>query len=145
PSAPRLVIGDASLPKGGPFAPHLSHQSGRDIDLAYFQVRCRRTCDHRPVSPQTFDAKRQWRLISRWLRGDKVEAIFMDYSLEEALYRAAQESGASQSELSRWFQWPRPPDARVGIIRHLDNHQDHMHVRFRCAPYDSACVSDSDR
>ena len=41
PDAPRVLIGDVSLPHGGPFGPrygglgHVSHQNGRDIDVYY--------------------------------------------------------------------------------------------------------------
>jgi len=36
PDAPRLGIGDLSLPRGGPFGPrHASHQNGLDVDVYY--------------------------------------------------------------------------------------------------------------
>ncbi|MDQ2909593.1 MAG: penicillin-insensitive murein endopeptidase [Actinomycetota bacterium] len=36
PDAPRVGVGDLSLPRGGPFGPkHASHQSGLDVDVYY--------------------------------------------------------------------------------------------------------------
>src|SRR5204863_5263498 len=36
PGAPKLAIGDISAKSGGYIAPHLSHQSGRDVDVGYY-------------------------------------------------------------------------------------------------------------
>jgi murein endopeptidase len=41
PGAPRMLVGDISRPRGGPFGPrfggpgHFSHQNGRDVDVYY--------------------------------------------------------------------------------------------------------------
>ena len=138
--APRLQIGDASRARGGPLDQHRSHQSGRDVDIDYFYRRCREVCGHHRLSPSELDADRQWRLIEPWLRADAVEYIFIDHALQEPLYEAARRAGVSRGDLSRWFQWPRAIDVRFGIIRHVPSHADHMHVRFACAPHDTACV-----
>jgi len=138
--APRVQIGDASRARGGPLDQHRSHQSGRDVDIDYFYRRCREVCGHHRLSASELDADRQWRLIEPWLRDDAVEYIFIDHALQEPLYEAARRAGASRSDLSRWFQWPRAADVRFGVIRHVPSHADHMHVRFACAPHDTACV-----
>ena len=36
---PKLYIGDISGPRGGYLRPHLSHQSGKDVDLGYYYTR----------------------------------------------------------------------------------------------------------
>ncbi len=143
--APRLQIGDASRARGGPLDQHRSHQSGRDVDVDYFYLRCRETCGHHRLSPTELDADRQWRLIEPWLRDGVVEYIFIDHALQEPLYEAARRAGASRADLSRWFQWPHPADVRYGIIRHVPSHADHMHVRFACAPHDTSCVRSDGR
>jgi murein endopeptidase len=143
--APRLQIGDASRAHGGPLEQHRSHQSGRDVDIDYFHVRCRETCGHRRLSPEQLDADRQWRLIEPWLRERVIEYVFIDHTLQEPLYEAALRAGAARADLARWFQWPRAADVRVGVIRHVPSHADHMHVRFACAPHDTACVPSDGR
>ena len=143
PDAPRVEIRDASRVHGGPLDQHRSHQSGRDIDIGYFLQRCGATCAHRRLHPQDLDAARQWRLIETWLREGSVEYIFIDHALQEPLYRAAREAGATRAELQAWFQWPRAEEVRLGVIRHVPLHADHMHVRFTCANGDAQCVSTS--
>lgn len=143
PHAPRVEIRDASRAHGGPLDQHRSHQSGRDVDIGYYLQRCGSTCAHRRLHPRDLDAARQWRLIETWLREGAVEYIFIDHALQEPLYEAAREAGATRAELQAWFQWPRAEDVRFGVIRHVPQHADHLHVRFNCANGDAQCVSSS--
>jgi penicillin-insensitive murein endopeptidase len=144
--APRIEMRDASAEHGGPLHGHHSHQSGRDIDLAYFREGCRDTCPHHRADARTLDADRQWALLAAWLRAGVVEYVFIDHELQEPLLEAARRDGATPAELSRWFQWPHPSERRVGIIRHASGHRDHLHVRFVCAESDLRCGRvDSDR
>lgn len=140
PDAPRLEIRDASREHGGRLDQHRSHQSGRDVDIAYFYRRCREVCGLHRLGPDQLDADRQWALIEPWLRAHAVEYVFIDHALQEPLYEAARRAGATRAELSAWFQWPRPPEQRYGVIRHVPRHADHMHVRFVCAEHDQACL-----
>lgn len=139
PHSARVEIRDASVEHGGRLREHHSHQSGRDIDLVYYQSQCRDTCAFHRVSPTTLDAERQWTLLETWLRAGVVEYVFIDHALQEPLYEAARASGATREELSRWFQWPRASEQRLGIVRHVRGHRDHLHVRFVCAPHDLQC------
>ena len=139
PGTPRIEIRDASVEHGGPLRGHHSHQSGRDIDVAYFRVGCSRACTHGRVSPDQLDAARQWAVLEAWLRAGAVEYVFIDHALQEPLYRAARAAGATQEELARWFQWPSEAERHVGVIRHAHGHRDHMHVRFACAEHDELC------
>lgn len=140
PGSPRIEIRDASVEHGGPLHGHHSHQSGRDVDLAYFRRACRgATCRHFRTTPSELDAHRQWALLEVWLRADVVDYVFIDRALQEPLFQAARESGATSAELARWFQWPRAEGERGGIIRHAHGHVDHLHVRFSCAEHDREC------
>jgi hypothetical protein len=139
PDAPRVEIRDASAEHGGPLHGHHSHQSGRDVDLAYFRLTCRGTCTHHHTTPTDLDAARMWVLLEVWLRADALDYVFVDHSLQEPLYQAAREAGATPAELARWFQWPGESDRHVGTIRHAQGHDNHMHVRFACASHDLAC------
>ena len=140
PGAPRVEVHDVSLRRGGPMRGHRSHESGRDADLAYFQRRCPDDlCRFRRIGPAQLDARRQWRIFRRWIEAERVEAIFVDHALQAALYEAARDDGATRAELGRWFQYPRPPSDRYGLIRHHPRHADHFHVRFVCHDTDDEC------
>lgn len=140
-SAPRIEVRDASLREGGPMREHRSHQSGRDVDLTYYRRHCpEHTCARHWMTPSQLDADTQWALLETWIRRRSVEHIFVDHALQEPLRQAALEAGATRAELAAWFQFPRPPDVRVGLIRHVRRHIEHMHVRFACAPDDHRCA-----
>lgn len=141
PDAPRVQIRDASRPEGGRLRRHHSHQSGRDVDLVYYQRRCPNdVCSRRWMRPEQLDAQLQWALLERWIRSGAVEYVFIDYRLQEPLWQAAREAGATRAELAAWFQWPRARHVRAGIIRHVPRHAEHLHVRFVCAANDTDCV-----
>jgi LysM repeat protein len=142
PKAPKLAVHDLSLPHGGPIDDHRSHQSGRDVDLAFFQQGCAtRSCDFRTVNPDTLDAKRTWALLSHWLERNRLEAVFIDYDLQGKLYAQARAQGATAAQLSRWFQYPHGRSYPLGIIRHVPKHRDHIHARFACHESDAECMT----
>jgi LysM repeat protein len=142
PRAPRVRVHDLSLPSGGPIDDHHTHQSGRDVDITYFQRRgCTATegCPLRPITPDELDAPRQWRLLHHWIARGEIEVIYVDHALQAALRREAERQGATRAELDAWFQYPRPASASVGLVRHFPNHADHVHVRFACSPGEHRC------
>jgi len=141
PRAARVRVHDLSLRGGGPIDDHRSHQSGRDVDITYYQRRgCgRQGCPLRRVDPDELDVRRQWTLLRHWLRRDDVEAIYVDYALQAPLYREARRRGASRAQLSRWFQYPRGRWHDDGLIRHFPNHRNHLHVRFACTRGEPDC------
>lgn len=138
--SPRLRVHDISNERGGWMRGHRSHQSGRDVDLSYYQRRCPGgVCPMRRVRPRELDVARQWTLMRHWLVNNRVEAIFMDYRLMEALYQEARRRGATRSQLARWFQCHHGRGSRHGLIRHFAKHADHLHVRFVCPDTDERC------
>lgn len=140
PDAPRVRVHDLSDRDGGWLSGHKSHQSGRDADLAYYQERCPSgVCKFRRIGPAHLDVERQWILLEHWLEHDRVEAVFIDYELQAALYRHARAEGATRRQLHQWFQYPRGRTFSVGTIRHYPKHDDHLHVRFVCPPTDDEC------
>ena len=140
PAAPRVEVHDLSLRLGGRMHGHKSHQTGRDVDITYYQRGNRGTCVGRRVSPGELDALREWRLLRHWLERGQAEFIFVDYALQRPLYEVAKASGATEHQLAEWFQYPRGPEVRAGIIRHVPNHANHVHVRFRCSSRDVSCM-----
>jgi LysM repeat protein len=141
PRAPRVRVHDLSLPDGGAIDDHQTHQSGRDVDITYYQRHgCRgEGCPLRTVAPGELDARRQWRLVHYWLSRGEIEVIYVDRTLQAPLYREARRRGATEAELERWFQYPRPASAAAGLIRHYPNHANHLHVRFACHASETRC------
>ena len=137
--APQVPVHDLSRRTGGEMMGHHSHRSGRDADIAYFQRDCRERCRFRTIGPAQLDVARQWQVFRYWLEHDRVEAIFVDHDLQEALYRHARAQGVDRRLLSRWFQYPREAGNRYGVIRHHPRHADHFHVRFVCHESDEQC------
>ena len=106
PGAPRVLIGDISRPRGGPFgaefgAPgHASHQIGLDVDIYYPRA------DGREVQPVIADE------IDRARSQDLVDRLVA--------------AGASHV-----FVGPNTGLAGpAGIVVPLRLHDDHLHVRF---------------
>lgn len=140
PNANRVRVHDLSLEGGGPIDDHRSHQSGRDVDLTYYQRACPdRVCNLQHVLPRQLDLGPQWTLLEHWLRSGSAQRIFIDYGLQEVLYNYARRHGATRRELEAWFQYPRGWSADVGVVRHFPNHGNHVHVRFVCPEGDDHC------
>lgn len=140
-NAPRIEVHDISFERGGRISDHKSHESGRDVDLALFRKNCTRVCDFRRIGPDALDAERQWALLRHLIERDQVEAVFLDYALQEPLYRQARARGATAEQLQRWFQYPNGPGHPLGTVRHFRKHDDHLHVRFACHASDPECRS----
>ncbi|MCA9623875.1 MAG: penicillin-insensitive murein endopeptidase [Myxococcales bacterium] len=134
--APRVMVLDASRKDLGPVGDHRSHQEGRDIDISYYQRKCKRDgCATQAVRPDNLDVKRQWTLLSYWLRSGDVDMMFVDRGLQEVLREYAKKRGVKEDQLDEWFQYPRPAGSQEGVIRHWPGHKNHVHVRFK-RPFD---------
>lgn len=140
-----LAIGDISAESGGAITQHRSHQSGRDVDIGLFYV------EQPPGYPASFvpagednlDCAATFKLIESFLASTDddggVKVIFLDFDVQGVLYNWALEQGISERRLARIFQYPHGRGASDGLVRHEPNHDNHMHVRFRCAADDTAC------
>jgi len=137
-----LVVADISRRSGGKIPPHKSHQGGRDVDIwmptlkgVYQKSWLGR--ERKPMRNE-IDWFATWVLVRSLIETDQVAHIFLEYELQEKVYRAAKLSGATDEELTRAMQWPRGPHAS-GILGHSSGHVGHIHVRFRCGPHDTRC------
>jgi len=143
-----LLIGDLSAEHGGPIRPHVSHQSGRDVDVGFFFRgaprhgtpyfwRLKRNRDR-------IDFPASWAWIEALVGPDEahspVDHIYLGYDEQKLFYDWAKAHGVSQERLSFVFQYPRGKRALRGKLRHWPGHVGHMHVRFKCPPEDKACV-----
>lgn len=129
---PKVLVGDISKRGGGSLHPHVSHRSGRDVDVGYVL-----TGEHgnrtrfAGVNRQNFDVARTWALVKAFLDTHEVLYIFMDYGHQKLLYDHARSQGVGEQELDELFQYPRGRGRSHGIVRHWPSHKHHFHVRFR--------------
>lgn len=125
--APMLHLGDISRRGGGPFSPHLSHQDGRDVDIAYvLHDRSR----FGVATSGNLDRRHTWSLLQALLDTRAVTYVFIDYEVQRMLYEHALGEGMTPEQLDAWFQYPYGRRAARGILRHWKGHRDHFHVRF---------------
>lgn len=142
-----IVVADMSKQGGGHFPPHSSHQAGRDVDIWLPTLKGvykekylgdGRSRERRP-EPEEADWYATWGLIRALIKTDAVQYVFLDWTLQEYVYNAAKHMGATDEELDAWIQWPRGPKSSRAIFRHSAAHIHHIHVRFKCAPYEKEC------
>lgn len=139
PRSPELVVGDLSYKQGGPMPPHKSHESGRDADLGFYHRGNVQLERFRKMTPETFDARKNWHFFKSLIDSGEIKYIFVIYELQKELYEYARSIGYTREELKTLIQYPRPRYKSVGIIRHVGGHDDHSHIRFTCGPEDRKC------
>lgn len=131
-----VIVGDLSRPRGGRFRPHVSHQSGRDIDIRLV-VAAHLDPRTLPVAPEHVDWDATWALVHSFLETGHVRYIFLSHMRQKNLYEAGLRAGVHARVLDRWFQWPGSDP--TSLIRHEDGHRAHIHVRLSCGPNDPRC------
>ena len=135
--AAEVVIGDLSLPSGGAFGPHVSHRSGRDIDIRLVLAPGldRTTL---PLGAEQVDWDATWALVHSFLETGRVTHVFFDFARQEHLHRAALRAGVHPQVVDHWFQWPGG-DGAAAVIRHEPGHRAHVHVRLDCEGQGPRC------
>lgn len=141
PDTPVLALGDISGKQGGPSHPHVSHQSGRDVDIAYFYNDGARW--YARGTAQNLDLPRNWAFVRALLSETDVDLILIDHSIQVLLEDYARAHGEDPAWLSGVFRGV--PGKLRPIIRHAPGHATHIHIRFfnplaqetarRCYPY----------
>jgi LysM repeat protein len=120
-----LPIGHIGARRGGPLQPHLSHQSGRDVDLGYYY----RDDDawYRRGTPDNLDLPRNWAFVRALVTETDVELILIDRSIQALLRAHAERAGEDRAWIDDLF---RGSAGRGPLIRHAKGHATHLHVRF---------------
>jgi hypothetical protein len=140
-----LAIGDISIPSGGTISQHRSHQSGRDIDvgLFYLEKPAGYPASFIHADEDNLDCAATFKLLESFLATTDddggVQMVFLDFDVQGILYHWALDNGVSEHRLERIFQYPHGRGSSDGIVRHEPNHDNHMHVRFKCPAEDTAC------
>jgi murein endopeptidase len=121
-----LALGDISNKAGGPSHPHLSHQSGRDVDIGYFYNNGAGW--YARGTAQNLDLARNWAFVRALITETDVDLILIDHSIQALLEEYARKHGEDPNWLSGVFRGSagnlRP------IIRHAPGHATHIHIRF---------------
>jgi len=124
PETPPLPLGDISAERGGPISPHLSHQSGRDLDIGYFYRGEQRW--YRRGNAQNLDLPRNWAFVRALVTETDVDLIFIDRSIQLLLKEYALSTGEDRT----WVESLFGGAGQRAIIRHARGHATHIHVRF---------------
>lgn len=140
PQADPLVVGDLSRPGGGVLSGHRSHRGGRDADIGIYLLHGRQhPGGFRSLKPDEIDLEINLFFIRTLLDTGDVERVLLDQSLIRALRRYAIDSGAMSEELAR-ATFLLPEDGLVGslfalngVVHHVPGHDNHFHIRVRCA------------
>lgn len=147
-----LVVNDIGLAEGGSIAQHGSHQSGRDADILFHSFDAKGEPLQSvgvPIDPKgmgwdfkditvpdddlrvRLDVGRTWRFVQALLETafDDVQRIFIVEHVRAMLLAEAEKRRAPARIVDRF----------AAITCQLGApHDDHMHVRFWCAPDDIA-------
>jgi penicillin-insensitive murein endopeptidase len=140
-------LGNFGNPGGGDIPYSVSHNSGRDADLAFFMVGP----DGEPAVPEDlapldnqgryetdfgtyrFDPERNWRLIEGVIEhgGDQLQYIFVSRPLRRMLLAEARRQGADREVRRRARALLHQPYGSLP-------HDDHFHIRIYCSAIDVA-------
>jgi murein endopeptidase len=147
-----LIVSDLSAPQGGRHWPHLSHQSGRDVDL-WLPLRCDSKgltikggngatdfidLEHFSAArPQEVDWDASWQLVKALARTGQIDGIFLARPKHHFLRQAALRDGLTPKDADEIIQGDQ--HTLNALVRHVRGHDKHLHVRFRCADYEAYC------
>jgi hypothetical protein len=133
-----VIIGALSRRHGGRFSPHVSHQSGRDIDI---RLPVWPTVPATVVSPHPdeIDWYATWALVEAFIATGEVAAIFLDVSRHRYLYEAARAMGETPESLAPVIGWPSWSSKTPPVVHHASGHDVHIHVRIQCGPDEPRC------
>jgi LysM repeat protein len=126
PDTPPLALGDISTKSGGSARPHISHQSGRDVDIAYFYLNGARW--YARGTAKNLDLPRNWAFVRALIAETDVDLLLIDRSIQVLLEQYAREQGEDPAWLSSIFRGV--PGEQRPIIRHAPGHATHIHIRF---------------
>ena len=142
-----MWLGNVGRRGGGDIPYSVSHNSGRDVDIAF----CYTDPEGHPVDPPDlvhldddgisekfdgyyrFDAARTWTVVEALLTDDtiQVQYLFIANPLKRMLLAHARRHGVRQALLSR-------ADTILGQPGRAAPHNDHLHLRIYCSAADVA-------
>lgn len=137
-----ILIGDISRPTGGRFPPHVSHQSGRDVDIGYYIDGNVQNKTMYRLKAHEVDYEKTWELMLCLLAEDEVVRVFMDASMQRKMVDYLQRTKRlDDARIDRLFETFGEIDDKA-LIRHAPKHDTHIHVRFACEDAERDCAED---
>jgi penicillin-insensitive murein endopeptidase len=139
-----LMVGNLSRRQGGNIKLSLSHNSGRDVDFAYYsadlQGRSVASEYHRfgdnglsLDAPTKFklDLPRNWQLLKSLIRSNEVEVqwIIVAPGIETLLLNYAKKSGEPGELIQK-------AERMMMLPGYAKPHDNHIHLRVHCSPQD---------
>lgn len=125
PGTEPLWLGHISAPRGGRLSPHVSHQSGRDVDISFFYTS--NAAWYRRATAENLDRARNWAFVRALITETDVEMILVDHSIAKLLREYAASQGEDPEWLASIFEGQNGLRA---IVRHAPGHATHFHIRF---------------
>jgi hypothetical protein len=113
-----MAVGHLSLPQGGRFPPHVSHQVGLDVDISFVG------------GTRGFDVQRNTMIVASVVRfrDDFVKQNGRQYILVDASKHAALTWGLDRL-VAEGNLTAEQRNRAVGALTHWPHHNDHFHVR----------------
>ncbi|MCW5831934.1 MAG: penicillin-insensitive murein endopeptidase [Labilithrix sp.] len=102
PNTPKAFIGDISARRGGHQPPHVSHQSGRDVDVSYYLTEGHRW--YATANASNLDRARTWHFVRTLIADSDVDLILVDLEVQRLLKAYALEIGEDPAWLDQIFQ-----------------------------------------
>lgn len=134
----QIYVMTMSRPRGGDLGQHLSHQTGRDVDVL-LPLRPGYPVQRHPRASR-IDWGAAWDLIDAFARTGAVSRIFLEHRVQRRVYRAAVDKGVDPQRLDEILQYPMGQGEHGGLVVHSPGHTGHIHVRFRCGPGETECL-----
>jgi murein endopeptidase len=136
PDAEPVVVGDISVRGGGYLAGHKSHRGGIDADVGlYWEGGKQHPGGFVSLPASKLDKEATWILLRSLLATGNVDRILLDQGIINVLKRHVVETGElDPAEAESIFPSPSAPRKweMTGVVQHVANHRNHMHVRVRC-------------
>ena len=127
PNSHPLYVGHISARHGGPLSPHVSHQSGRDVDISYFYTGDQARW-YRRAHANNLDRPRTWAFVKALITQTDVRLLLIDHSIQKLLQEHALQSGEDEAWVRSVFRGE--PGKLRPLIVHARGHATHLHVRF---------------
>jgi len=135
-----ILIGDLSRPGGGPFSPHESHQSGRDVDVGYYLASNVQNDTMFRVKAGDIDYAKTWAHLKCHITTDRVVRVYMDRRIQVAMIEwLRKKKTVDDGQIQRLFAVEGGDEA---LIQHAKEHDTHFHVRFACDAGQTGCVEE---
>jgi penicillin-insensitive murein endopeptidase len=126
PNTPPVNVGDISDKNGGHLRPHISHQSGRDVDVGFYYKDS--TKWYVTADGSNLDLPRTWAFVRAMITETDVQWIFIDRKIQKLLRDYAESIGEDVAWLDLIFGG-ETSNVRP-LIMHEPGHDTHIHVRF---------------